>query len=207
MFIREPDKSIITKTNNSNEGKKFKLPISNINIQSRNHNNNLIKDKNIRQYSLFSTKDATPRKEYNNVIMSSSLKNTFYKPSKETSDKNELDDTLSQISQYLNNSRKDLNFSGLIGKFPGISEEQNFVYDLILFNKSSINKAKILSHKIGALKLPISKISSQEALTNSDRSKKCFSDRVQEVVNVNKKNKKDLNDNNVSVSCCFFGKK
>ena len=86
MFIREHDKSIITKTNNSNEIKKFKLPISNINVQSRNHNNNLIKNKNIRQYSLYSTKDATPRKEYNNVIMPSSLKNTFYKPSKETSD-------------------------------------------------------------------------------------------------------------------------
>ena len=96
----------------------------------------------------------------------------------------------------------------MVGKIPGTNEESNFVYDQLLFNKSHINKAKILSHKIGVLKLPISKISSKEALSNSDREKKCFSDRMQgfEKINENKNNKKN-NDDSVGISCCFFGSK
>ena len=209
MLIQDNGQSIFIKNNNSNGIKKFKLPISNFNSQSRNYSNNLIKEKNNRKYSLYSTKEATPGKEYNQVVMPNSIKNTFYKSSKDKSDKNELDDSLSQISQLLNNNKKDLNYSGLVAKIPGINEEPNFVYDQILFNKSSINKAKILSHKIGVLKLPISKISSKEALTNSDRSKKCFSDRVQgpSTMNKNDKNDKSSIEDNVSISCCFFGKK
>ena len=192
--------------NNSTGITKFKLTIDNINSQSRNCKKALISDKNLGKLSLYSTKEATPRKEYNQVIMPSGLKNTIYKPSKEKYNKNDLDDSLSQISQILNNNKKDLNYSGMVGKCPGINEEQNFVYDQILFNKSSINKAKILSHKIGVLKLPISNISTKEALTNSDRGKKCFSDRVQGMGN-SKKNNNSNNDDIVGISCCFFGKK
>ena len=200
------DKGHVFKINNDPTViKGFKLPLANSNIQSRNYNNALKNEKNLRKYSLYSTKDATPRKEYNKFVIPHNLKNnSFYKPSKEKSDKNELDDSLSQISQILNNN-KDLNYSGLVGKIPGINEEPNFIYDQILFNKSSINKAKILSHKIGVLKLPISNISSKEALTNSGREKKCFSDRVQKFYNMNNKNK-IINDDNADVTCCFFGK-
>ena len=53
-------------------------------------------------------------------------------------------------------------------------KNQIIVYDQILFNKCSIKKAKILSHKNGVLKLPISKISTKEALLNSDRKKNAF---------------------------------
>lgn len=204
MLIQDNGQSIYIKNNNFNGIKNYKLPVSSLNTQSRNYSHNLLKEKNLRKYSLYSTKEATPRKEYNNVVLPNTLQNTFYKQSKDKSDKNELDDSLSQISQLLN--KKDLNYSGLINKFPGINEEPNFIYDQIVFNKSRINKAKILSHKIGALKLPISKISSEEALTNSDRSKKCFSDRVQGVNTINKNEKSGIDDN-VGVSCCFFGKK
>ena len=174
MLIKDNGQTLFPKNNNSTVIKGFKLPIKNINSQSRNYNNTLLKEKNNRKYSLYSTKEATPRKEYNKVILPQSLKKTLYNTSKDKSDKNESDDSLSQISQLLNNNKNDLNFSGLVEKVPGINEEQNFVYDQILFNKSSINKAKILSHKIGALKLPISKISSKEALTNSDGEKMFF---------------------------------
>jgi hypothetical protein len=125
-------------------------------------------------------------------------------------EKNDLDDSLSQISQLLNSNKKDLNYSGLIGKFPGVNEEPNFIYDQIIFNKSSINKAKILSHKIGVLKLPISNISSKEALTNSDnREKKCFSDRAQGngKYEGNKNISNSKMDDAVGFSCCFFGRK
>jgi hypothetical protein len=204
MLINENGKSIFIKNSTQTPSKIFKLPISNLNNQSRNYNNPLIKEKKIRKYSMYSTKEATPRKEYNQIVIPPTIKNTFYKPEKEKYNKNELDDSLSQISNLINNNKKDLNYSGLIGKIPGINEEPNFVYDQILFNKSRINKAKILSHKIGVLKLPISKISTKEALTNSDREKKCFSDRVQEGWNTKKDNN---NDDNVGISCCFFGKK
>ena len=203
MLNKDNSHSIFTNNNNSTGINKFKLPIDNINSQSRNYKKALISDKNLGKHSLYSTKEATPRKEYNQVIMPSDVKNTFYKPSKEKHDKNDLD----EISQILNNNKKDLNYSGMVGKCPGINEEQNFVYDHILFNKSSINKAKILSHKIGVLKLPISNISSKEALTNSDREKKYFSDRVQGMGNSKQNNNNNNDDDIVGISCCFFGKK
>ena len=204
MLINDNGNSIFIRNTTQTPRKIFKLPISNINTQSRNYNNPLIKEKKITKYSMYSTKEATPRKEYNQVVMPLTIKNTFYKHEKEKYNKNELDDSLSQISNILNNNKRDLNYSGLIGKIPGVSEEPNFVYDQILFNKSRINKAKILSHKIGVLKLPISKISTKEALSNSDRQKKCFSDRVQGSMNIKKDNN---NDDNAGISCCFFGKK
>ena len=212
MLINGNGNLYINSRNNSCGTKLFKLPIKKLNIQSRNTNNNINLTKNYelkKKNSLYSTKEATPRKEYNQVLTLSSIKNNVYS-SKEKIDKNDLDDSLSQISQILNNNKKDLNYSGLIGKFPGINEECNFIYDQILFNKSSINKAKILSHKIGVLKLPISNISSKEALTNSDnREKKCFSDRVQQNGKYagNQKIKNCNVDDNVDISCCFFGKK
>lgn len=208
MIIKDNGHPLFKKNNNPTIIKGFKLPIANINSQSRNCNNTLINEKNLRKYSLYSTKEATPRKEYNKVVMPPSLKNSFYKQNKEKIDKNDLDDSLSQISLLLNNNKNNLNYSGMVGKFPGINEEQNFLYDQIIFNKSSINKAKILSHKIGVLKLPISKISSKEALTNSDREKKCFSDRVQgnKILNKKNTNTNNINDNNADVSCCFFGR-
>ena len=65
-----------------------------------------------------------------------------------------------------------------------------------------------MSHKIGVLKLPISKISSKEALSNSDREKKCFSDRIQKIENDNvNKNKNNNIENSVDIPCCFFGGK
>jgi hypothetical protein len=207
MLIKENGQLLLKKNNNPTIIKGFKLPIANINSQSRNCNNALTNEKKLRKYSLYSTKEATPRKEYNKVVMPPSLKNSFFKQNKEKADKNDLDDSLSQISQLLNNN-KNVNYSNMVGKIPGINEEPNFVYDQMIFNKSRINKAKILSHKIGVLKLPISKISSKEALTNSDREKKCFSDRVQGNQITNKKNSSNnnMNDNNADVSCCFFGR-
>ena len=209
MLIYDNSQSTFQKRNNNNGSKLFKIPIKKIKIQSRNtnKNNNLSKEINLKKNSLYSTKETTPRKEYNQFLTHSNVKQNIY-PSKEKFSKNDLDDSLSQISQILNNNKKNLNYSGLMGKIPGINEETNFVYDQILFNKSSINKAKILSHKIGVLKLPISKISSKEALSNSDREEKCFSDRMQviEKNNVNK-NKNNNIENNVDITCCFFGGK
>jgi len=208
MLIKENGHPLYKKTNNPTIIKGFKLPIANINSQSRNYNKSLINEKSLRKYSLYSTKEATPRKEYNQVIMPPSLKNSSIRQNKEKLDKTDLDDSLSQISQLLNSNKNYVNYSAMKGKFPFINEEQNFVYDQILFNKSSINKAKILSHKIGVLKLPISKISSKEALTNSDREKKCFSDRVQgnQIMNKNITSTNNMNDNNADVTCCFFGR-
>ena len=206
MLNRANGHSINITKKNSNVIKKFKLPIPNNNSQSRNSKNTSNNEKNLGKCSLYSTKDATPRKEYNPVAMPSSIQNTYTKPSKDKNDKIDLDDSLSQISKLLDSDKKDLNYSGLIGKIPGINEEENFVYDQLLFNKSRINKAKILSHKIGVLKLPISKISTKEALTNSDREKKCFSDRVQGSGNLTEKNKSN-DDDKVGFSCCFFRKK
>ena len=203
MLIKDNGQSNFMKNNNSNAFKGFKLPLSNINSQSRNYKNTLLKEKNIRKYSLYSTKEATPRKEYNKVIIPKSGQKTLNQPMKEKCDKNELDDSLSQISQLLN--KEDLNYSSIIAKIPGINEEENFVYDQLIFNKSRINKAKILSHKIGILKLPISKISSKESLISSDRGKKCFSDRIQETEKINKKEKNS--DDIADTFCCFFGKK
>jgi hypothetical protein len=203
MLIKDNGQSNFMKNNNSTAFKGFKLPLSNINSQSRNYKNTLLKENNIRKYSLYSTKEATPRKEYNKVIIPKSGQKTLNQPMKEKCDKNELDDSLSQISQLLN--KEDLNYSSIIAKIPGINEEENFVYDQLIFNKSRINKAKILSHKIGILKLPISKISSKESLISSDRGKKCFSDRIQETEKINKKEKNS--DDIADTFCCFFGKK
>ena len=205
MLNRANGHSLHITKKNSNVIKKFKLPIPNNNSQSRNSKNTSNNEKNLGKCSLYSTKDATPRKEYNPVAMPSTIQNTYTKPSKDKNDKIDLDDSLSQISKLLDSDKKDLNYSGLIGKIPGINEEENFVYDQLLFNKSRINKAKILSHKIGILKLPISKISSKESLISSDRGKKCFSDRIQETEKINKKEKNS--DDIADTFCCFFGKK
>ena len=208
MLIYDNGQSAFQKGNNNGGSKLFKLPIKKLKIQSRNTNtnNSLNKVSNLKKNSLYSTKEATPRKEYNQVLTHSGINNTFQK-SREIIEKNEFDDSLSQISQILNNNKKDLNYSGLIEKFPGINEETNFVYDQILFNKSSINKAKILSHKIGVLKLPISNISSKEALSNSGREKKCFSDRMKETGNHDGKNINNNKEDNADALCCFFGRK
>ena len=210
MIINDNVNMIFNNRNKHNGTKLFKLPIKNIKIQSRNNNinNNLTKVVSIKNNnSLYSTKEGTPRKEYNQVITHSGIDNN-YQQTKEKKEKYELDDSLSQISQILNSDKNDLNYSGLIGKIPGINEETNFVYDHILFNKSRINKAKLLSHKIGVLKLPISKISSKEGLSNSGREKKCFSDRVQERGSheENKKNNNNKEDY-ADIFCCFFRSK
>lgn len=208
MRINQNVPPIIMKNINSNQNNYFQLSFSNMNNQSRNLNNNLAKDNMKQKYSLYSTKEATPRKEYNNnVLKSTTIKNSFHNSKKEINNNNELDDTLSNISLILNSNKKNLNYSELVGKIPGLDDEPNFVYDQMLFNRSRIKKAKILSHKIGTLKLPVSNISFKEALTKSeisDREKKCFSDRaiVNQGINRNK-NKTD----DVGISCCIFGKK
>ena len=191
--------TFFSQRNNNAGSKLFNPPIKKLNFQSRNINlkNNFTNERNLRKYSLYSTKEATPRKEYNPIPAPSSIKKTSCLP-REKSEKIDLDDTLSQISQILNSSKKE-------AKFP-INEEPNFVYDQILFNKSSIKKAKMLSHKIGVLKLPISKISKKEALSNSDRGKKCFSDRIQGIANESGSKNNKIEDS-ADVSCCFFRRK
>ena len=213
MITKDNDQSLYNINNIQNRNKKLKLAIPNPNTQSRNYNNKLIKDNNFKKYSVYSTKEATPGKEYNKVIMPSSVKNKNYKPSKYKNNLDELDDTLSQMSQILNNNKKDLNYKGMIGKVPGINEGPNFVYDQILLNKNRNNKAKILSHKIKVLKLPMSSVFSEEALTNYEQGKNYFSDSENGNSNNANKNKdrgKKKNNNNdddcVSISCCFFGK-
>ena len=213
MITKDNDQSLYNINNIQNRNKKLKLAIPNPNTQSRNYNNKLIKDNNFKKYSVYSTKEATPGKEYNKVIMPSSVKNKFYKPSKYKNNIDELDDTLSQMSQILNNNKKDLNYKGMIGKVPGINEGPNFVYDQMLLNKNRNNKAKILSHKIKVLKLPMSSVFSEETLTNYEQGKNYFSDSENGNSNNADKNKnrgKKKNNNNdddcVSISCCFFGK-
>jgi hypothetical protein len=199
MLIYDGQSFLAQRNNNKGSSKLFNLPVKKLNFQSRNINlkNNFTNEKNMRKYSLYSTKEATPRKEYNPIPAHSSIiKNSCF--NREKSEKIDIDDTLSQISQILNSSKKE-------AKFP-INEEPNFVYDQILFNKSSIKKAKILSHKIGVLKLPISKISTKEALSNSDREKKCFSDRIQGIANESRSKNSKIEDN-ADVSCCFFRRK
>ena len=191
--------------NNSCGTKLFKLPIKKLNIQSRNINNydnSLLNSKNIQKNSLYSTKEATPRKEQNKVL----TKVLTTGKHKDTTDP--LDDTLSQITDILQKNKKNLNYSELVGKIPGLNDEPNFVFNQVLYNKSKINKAKKLSQKIGVLKLPITNInniSSKETLSNSDRSKQYFSKRVKDGENSNKKNKEK--GDSVEVSCCFFGRK
>ena len=213
MLTKDNSQSLYNNNNIQNRNKKLKLAIPNPNTQSRNYNNKLIKDNNFKKYSVYSTKEATPGKEYNKVIMPSSVKNKNYKPSKYKNNLDELDDTLSQMSQILNNNKKDLNYKGMIGKVPGINEGPNFVYDQMLLNKNRNNKAKILSHKIKVLKLPMSSVFSEEALTNYEQGKNYFSDSENgnsNNANKNKdrgKKKNNINDDDcVSISCCFFGK-
>ena len=209
MIIYQNIPKINPKNNNTqNESNYFQLSYSSMNNQSRNLNNNNNKENRNKKYSLYSTKEATPRKEYSKVIKSTTIKNSFNNQinKKNNKNKNELDDSLSQITPLLNKNKKNLNFSDLVGKIPGIDDEPNFVCDQILFYKSRIKKAKILTNKIGTLKLPLSNISSKEALTKSDIGIKCFSDRSQINGNLNT-NKNNNNNDDVGVSCCIFGKK
>lgn len=203
MLLNQKTSSIIMKNPNPNEYNYFQLSYPSINNQSRNLNNNLDKENKNKKYSLYSTKEATPRKEYNKVIKSTTIKNTINNQTNKINNKNELDDSLSQISSLLNQNKKKLNYSELVGKIPGIDDEPNFIYDQILFNKSRIKKAKILSNKIGTLKLPISNISFKEALTKDDKEKKCFSDRA----DLHKSLNRNKNNDDVGISCCIFGKK
>ena len=208
MIIYQNIPKINPKNNNTqNESNYFQLSYSSMNNQSRNLNNNNNKENRNKKYSLYSTKEATPRKEYSKVIKSTTIKNSFNNQinKKNNKNKNELDDSLSQITPLLNKNKKNLNFSDLVGKIPGIDDEPNFVCDQILFYKSRIKKAKILTNKIGTLKLPLSNISSKEALTKSDIGIKCFSDRSQ--INGNLNTNKNNNNDDVGVSCCIFGKK
>jgi hypothetical protein len=212
MLTKDNVQPLYYNNNIQNRNKKLKLTIPNLNTQSRNTNNKLIKDNNFKKNSVYSTKEATPGKEYNKVVMPSSVKNKFYKPSKYKNNLDELDDTLSQMSQILNNNKKDLNYKGMVGKVPGINESSNFVYDQILLNKNRNNKAKILSHKIKFLKLPMSSVFSEETLTNCEQGKNYFSDSENGNSNISDKNKnkgKKRNNNDddcVSISCCFFRK-
>lgn len=203
MLLNQKTSSIIMKNSNPNEYNYFQLSYPSINNQSRNLNNNLDKENKNKKYSLYSTKEATPRKEYNKVIKSTTIKNTINNQTNKINNKNELDDSLSQISSLFNQNKKKLNYSELVGKIPGIDDEPNFIYDQILFNKSRIKKAKILSNKIGTLKLPISNISFKEALTKDDKEKKCFSDRA----DLHKSLNRNKNNDDVGISCCIFGKK
>jgi hypothetical protein len=181
MLINENIKSLFSNKGSNNYGSKlFNLPSKKLNIQSRNINNLLIKENTLNRNSFNSTTETTPRTNYQQ---------------EKSSKKTDLDDTLSQLSQILNGSNKDRNFSGLIGKFPGIYDEPE--YDKILYYKSKINKAKNLSKKIKVIKLNISNISSKEIFsnTNSKTNKSCLSDRVK----IGKKSN-DIAD----ATCCFF---
>ena len=155
-------------TMNKNISKLLKFPINNVNI---NTNNNINKKNNI---------SITPNNRYINNL-------NIPKNTEKKINNNDLDDTLSQISLILNKDKKNLNYSGLVTKIPGIADKPNFVYEQILFNKKNINKAKMLSKKISKIKLP----SSEES-------------KISDMLDEEKKNK---NDNQVSISCCFFLKK
>ena len=203
MLLNQKTPPIIMNNTNPNEYNYYQLSYPSINNQSRNLNHNIEKENKNKKYSLYSTKEATPRKEYNKVIKSTTIKNTINNQTNKINNKNELDDSLSQISSLLNQNKKKLNYSELVGKIPGIDDEPNFIYDQILFNKSRIKKAKILSNKIGTLKLPISNISFKEALTKDDKEKKCFSDRA----DLHKSLNRNKNNDDVGISCCIFGKK
>lgn len=205
MLIKQNAPPIIMNNINQDQSNYFQLSNPSINNQSRNLNNKMEKVNINKKYSLYSTKEATPRKEYNTVLKSSAIKNTFQNQKKQINNRNELDDdSLSQITLILNRNKKHLNFSEIIGKIPGIEDEPNFVFDQMIYNKSRIKKAKLLTNKIGTLKLPVSNISFKEALTKSDREKKCFSDRTH--ANDGLKRNRNKNDD-VGISCCIFGKK
>ena len=203
MLLNQKTPPIIMNNTNANVYNYYQMSYPSINNQSRNLNNNIEKENKNKKYSLYSTKEATPRKEYNKVIKSTTIKNTINNQTNKINNKNELDDSLSQISLLLNQNKKKLNYSELVGKIPGIDDEPNFIYDQMLFNKSRIKKAKILSNKIGTLKLPISNISFKEALTKDDKEKKCFSDRA----DLHKSLNRNKTNDDVGISCCIFGKK
>lgn len=154
---------------NKNISKLLKFPINTVNFNS---NNNMIKKNSI---------SITPNNKYINLNIQKSKEKKKYINNKE------LDDTLSHISSILNKDKRDLNYSGLVGKFPEIADKPNFVYDNILFNKTNINKAKILSKKISKIKLPTSEESKISDMLNKEKTGK--------------------NDNQVSITCCFFLKK
>ena len=204
MLINQKYPPKLINTSNRAQIDYYQLPLVNLNNQHRNMNNNPNKINNIKKYNISTTKETNQRKEYNKVLKNSTIKNSLYNPTKEKNKKNELDDSLSQISLLLNNNKKHLNFSDLVGKIPGIEDEPNFLYDQMLYNKSKIKKAKILQNKIGTLKLPVSNISFKEALTKSDREKKCFSDRAQLNKGLNPNRKKN---DEVDISCCIFRNK
>ena len=121
-------------------------------------------------------------------IKSDSFPN-YSKINYKTNNENKLNDTLSQISEILNKTNKNLNYSGLINKIPIINEEENFVYEEIILNKKNISKAKFLSNKIKKIKMSISDISSKESFSNCEK-------------NLNKNKEND----SIAISCCFFKK-
>lgn len=172
------------------------IPIKHLDIQNINNinNNPYMKPNNLK----------------NQVLINPVIKKQNHHPKKKI-EKNDLDESIEQISQILNNNKKDLNYSGLKGKIPGINEESNFIYDQMLFNKSRINKAKVLSHKIKVLKLPmmdISNVSTKEKATNSDRSKGCISDNIKGDGHTEGNNRKNSNmEDKVDITCCFFSGK
>lgn len=172
------------------------IPIKHLDIQNINNinNNPYMKPNNLK----------------NQVLINPVIKKQNHHPKKKI-EKNDLDESIDQISQILNNNKKDLNYSGLKGKIPGINEESNFIYDQMLFNKSRINKAKVLSHKIKVLKLPmmdISNVSTKEKATNSDRSKGCISDNIKGDGHTEGNNRKNSNmEDKVDITCCFFSGK
>lgn len=189
------------------------MPIKHLDIQNINNmtNNPYMKPNNLKNHNVYPSYYATPRKEYNQVLINPVIKKLNHHPKKKIEKKDIDEESVDQISQILNNNKKDLNYSGLIGKIPGINEEPNFAYDQMLFNKSRINKAKILSHKIKVLKLPmmdISNVSTKEKVTNSDRSKGCISDRIKGDGPSEGNNRKNSNmEDKVDISCCFFSGK
>ena len=152
-------------TMNKNISKLLKFPINNVNSSA---NNNISNKNNI---------CIIPNNKYINNL-------NIQKNKEKKINNNELDDTLSQISLILNKDKKNLNYSGLVTKIPGIADKPNFVYEQILFNKKNINKAKMLSKKISKIKLPTSEES-----------------KISDMLDEEKKNK---NNNQVSISCCFF---
>ena len=81
MIINDNVHSTLDSRNKSNGTKLFKIPIKKIKIQSRNNNinKNLTNTANLKKNSLYSTKEATPRKEYNQVLTHSGINNNFQK--------------------------------------------------------------------------------------------------------------------------------
>lgn len=179
--------------------------------QSRNNNKELKHNYN----SIHSTQDGTPGKDNKNLIIQSDINYNTYNKQIQTGTKmienygKNGDDSLSKLSELLN--KQNLNFSGLKNKLPNVNNEENFLYDQILFNKSSINRAKILSHKMGMLKLPVSKIGLKPPLPNYDIEQKSLSDRGGDINkikienNIYKSKKKHI-ENDDDISCCCFKK-